>query len=171
MGKQLSEKLFQINEHLTVSCRSESTSYGFRHLASLHVDGWVQKEAKETYYNRTWERYEFQTVIRTLGAKVGGENGKIIQEFAKNYQEDNSAFRTIAAVAALGDIMTGSKSESNDWKVRMIKAGLGNAIDMPDDWETLTDEEKERRLNLVIQELKGPAGQTNEAESTPGGVA
>jgi len=36
----------------------------------------------------------------------------------------------------------------------MIKAGLGSGIQMPDDWEELSEEEKEKRLNKIIKELK-----------------
>jgi hypothetical protein len=36
----------------------------------------------------------------------------------------------------------------------MIKAGLGNkGLEMPEDWDSLSEEEKERRLNNVIGEL------------------
>ena len=54
-------------------------------------------------------------------------------------------------VAMLGDLMTDTKKESNDWKLRMIKAGLGSkGLSVPEDWDQLTEEEKETRLNKVI---------------------
>ena len=155
MGKYLGSQLFNVNEHLTISCRSESTRYGFRHLATLMRDGWAGPEAKECYYNRTWERYEFQTVIRGLASKVSAAEAQIIQEFADNYQEDNNALRTVGMIAAMGALLMDNPSpaETNDWKLRMVKAGLP-ALDVPDDWDALDEGEKTRRLDAVIAELR-----------------
>lgn len=59
--------------------------------------------------------------------------------------------KSVGMVAMLGDLMTDTKKESNDWKLRMIKAGLGSkGLSVPEDWDQLTEEEKETRLNKVI---------------------
>jgi hypothetical protein len=151
----MNTKLFTVNEHITISCRAEKTRSGFRHLASLLIDGWISGTAKVCYQNRTWERFEFQTVIKALARKEGStEVEKAIRDYAENYKEDDSMFRSIAAIAALGSIMTNTQAEANDWKARMIKAGLGNqGLEIPDDWDTLTEDEKTRRLDAVIHEL------------------
>ena len=62
-------------------------------------------------------------------------------------------FKTVAIVASLGSIFGTTKKEANDWKTRMLKAGL-IGISRPDDWEELSEEEKETRLNKVIKSLK-----------------
>jgi hypothetical protein len=36
----------------------------------------------------------------------------------------------------------------------MIKAGLGEGIMMPEDWDTLSEDEKEKRLDAVIGHLQ-----------------
>ena len=61
--------------------------------------------------------------------------------------------KTTGIVAALGDLLGGdSKKDKNDWKARMIKAGLGDkGLIMPDDWDSLSEDEKETRLNKVIE--------------------
>jgi hypothetical protein len=154
----MNTKLFTVNEHITISCRSEKTRSGFRHLASLMVDGWQQNTAKVCYQNRTWERFEFQSVIKALADKTGGEVGKLITALADNYQEHDSSLALIAGIAMLGSLMTDNQKEANDWKTRMIKAGLGNrGLDMPGDWDALSEDEKTRRLDAVIAELKAPA--------------
>lgn len=64
-------RIFNLNEKYSVVCHSEGTRYGFRHLATLMVDGregWVT--AKACYYNRTWESFEFQTVLYLLLEKA-----------------------------------------------------------------------------------------------------
>jgi hypothetical protein len=63
-------QLFKINKYLTAVCTSESTRYGFRHLATLLICGCERATAKVCYYNRTWERYQFETVLEGLLAKA-----------------------------------------------------------------------------------------------------
>ena len=54
------------NFELKIRCESQSTRYGFRHLADVelyknHI--FTSSKAKRCYYNRTWENYTFQSVI------------------------------------------------------------------------------------------------------------
>jgi hypothetical protein len=72
---------------------------------------------------------------------------KIEQE---NREEATAGLKSIAAIAMMGSIFGNNQKESNDWKARMIKAGLGEGIQMPDDWDQLSEDEKERRLEGVI---------------------
>jgi hypothetical protein len=75
----------------------------------------------------------------------------------KSKKETNRMFSSIAMVAKLGEILTDDKKESNDWKARMLKAGLGDkGLIMPDDWNTLPEEEKTKRLDNVINHLNNP---------------
>jgi hypothetical protein len=70
-------------------------------------------------------------------------------------EDTGHGLKTVAMVAALGDIFGRDKKESNDWKARMLKAGIPEgALHMPEDWDTLDEEEKERRLNGAIAALK-----------------
>ena len=68
-------------------------------------------------------------------------------------QRDNN-FNTVGMIAMMGQFFGETKKESNDWKKRMIQAGLGDAIHIPEDWDTLTEEEKEKRLNKVIEVMR-----------------
>src|SRR4030095_13736112 len=77
------------------------------------------------------------------------KHGEVITE----QEETGAGFKSIAAIAMLGDIFTDTRKQSNDWKARMIKAGVGAGIQMPDDWDTLNEDEKQRRLDGVIQIL------------------
>lgn len=63
-----------------------------------------------------------------------------------------------AFVAALGDLMTdGSLEESNAWKKKMLLAASptlpdgSSALSFPDDFDTLPEEEKAKRLDQVIE--------------------
>lgn len=51
---------------ITVVCRWESTRSGFRHLATLLVNGCERATAKCCYLNRTWEYYQFESVLKKI---------------------------------------------------------------------------------------------------------
>lgn len=77
------------------------------------------------------------------------------EQIKKEEEEQNkradSFMKSVSMVASLGDLMTNNQKEANDWKARMLKAGLENkGLIMPEDWETLPEAEKETRLNNVI---------------------
>ena len=149
-------KSFRIDDHLEIVCRSENTSYGFRHLAALLRDGCEQETAKCCYYNRTWERYEFQTVIENLIGKANSlsEVEKVeCLAFINKDNTDRSLFKTTASIALMGEVLCSGTKEKNDWKKRMLKAGI-TGLNIPDDWDKLSEEEKELRLNKVIKTLQ-----------------
>ncbi len=60
--------------------------------------------------------------------------------------------RIFKIIASLGDLFCENQKDKNDWKERMLKAGLGNkGLSMPNDWDELDEDTKEVRLNAVIQ--------------------
>jgi hypothetical protein len=63
-------RLIQINEDKYIVCESVGTRYGFRHDAKLFVNGYEVEKAKICYYNRTWEAFQFQTVVLKLIEKT-----------------------------------------------------------------------------------------------------
>jgi len=56
-------RIFNLDEVYSVVCNSESTRSGFRHIAVLHKNGYEIAREKALYQNRTWEAYEFETVL------------------------------------------------------------------------------------------------------------
>jgi hypothetical protein len=56
-------RIFTLDETYNVVCNFEKTRNGFRHIAVLHKNGFEIARAKETYLNRTYECYEFETVL------------------------------------------------------------------------------------------------------------
>ena len=59
-------KMFKLDEEYSIVCEAENTRYGFRHIAHLLLNGHEIDKTKICYYNRTWEAYEFQSVIYLL---------------------------------------------------------------------------------------------------------
>lgn len=152
------EKWFKIDDHITIGTRYGDSRNGFNHFASLFIDGHEIETVKNHYINRTWESYTYQSVMQRLIEKTKALN-PAEKAKAKAYLEqdhtDNSMLKTIAMVSSLGEIFGQTQKEKNDWKTRMLKAGLGNSgLEMPEDWNTLPEPEKERRLNAAITQLK-----------------
>lgn len=156
-------KTFKLDEHTEVVCEYEKTRHGFRHIAVLLIDGREVERDKCCYYNRTWEGYEFQSVLIKVVNKAT-KNKIITEQKRASYIEwldkdhtDWSGFEATRMVAMLGDVMCQTQKESNDWKARILKAGLGNmGLEMPEDWDSLDENTKQARLDLVIKMLDKP---------------
>ena len=152
-------KIFHVKKGIEIVAHSENTRSGFRHIAVLYVDGDEVERAKVTYQNRTWERYEFESVLKSLLDKTTYLKDKEKNDFIENAnkrdrEEVSQRFGTIGAVAQMGEVFGKTQKEKNDWKKRMLIAGLPQ-LDIPDDWDTLSEKEKEKRLNKVIAFAKG----------------
>ena len=156
-------KTFKINDKYEILCESLHTKNGFKHEAKLFRTGLSGttvciEKAKICYYNRTWESFEFESVIYDLLKKSKIMTIEQINEYVKllqknNMEEINKQFSFIGTIAKMGEIICNDQKEKNDWKTRMIKAGFPG-ISIPEDWNELSEEEKEKRLNNVINELQ-----------------
>ena len=146
---------FKINKNLEVVCEWKKTRTAFKHEAILLRDGREVEKVKICYLNRTWERFEFDSVLEKLADKTGE---KAISKFVKNRTSDRGTeqLKVVGAIAKMGEILcSGDKKATNDWKARMLKAGLeGKGLIMPEDWDQLSEEDKEARLNGAIAQLK-----------------
>lgn len=66
-----------------------------------------------------------------------------------------SAMKVTALAAVMGNVLCETQAEKNAWKMRMLKSGLSKmGLSVPDDWDSLPEDEKERRLDVVIAALK-----------------
>jgi len=59
-------RIFNLDDVYSVVCNSESTRSGFRHVAVLHKNGFEIARTKVCYLNRTWEAYQFESVLLKL---------------------------------------------------------------------------------------------------------
>ena len=152
-------KTFKIDKDLQIVCESKNTRNGFKHEATLIRNGLTIDFAKVCYLNRTWESFEYETVIQKLLDKTNLLSKTRKKNFLKRAsgivrKRTSSVLRSVAMVSALGDILCKEPKEKNDWKVRMLKAGLGGkGLIIPDDWNELTEEEKTRRLKRAEKVL------------------
>ncbi len=59
-------RIFQIGDRFAIVCESKSTRNGFKHEATLLTGGVQRDFSKRNYLNRTWERFEYDSVIKDL---------------------------------------------------------------------------------------------------------
>ena len=148
---------FRINENTEAICEASKTRNGFKHTATLLINGHEVESVKINYVNRIWERYTFESVLKKLLEASSLPEVERIQfeEVIKNGGEREMAnLKTVGMEAAMGEMFGKTQKEKNDWKERMLKAGLGDkGLMMPDGWENLSEEEKEERLNMAISQL------------------
>lgn len=158
-------KTFKINDYLEIVCEWKKTRNGFKHEATLLLNGIERGFAKVCYLNRSWEQYEYQDVVHKLieGSELltDGEK-KLIKDTldgtdgydGEGCRGDSEGLKTIGMIAKLGEVFGKDQKEKNDWKERMLKAGLGGkGLIMPEDWNELDEEIKEARLNEAITQL------------------
>jgi len=150
-------KTFRINKDLEIVCEWKNTRNGFKHEATLLQNGYEIEKAKCCYLNRTWESFEFESVIKDLLHKTNilTKRQKTIflnKISGKVRKQTKSMFNSVAMVAQIGDLLCEDQKNKNDWKKRMLKAGI-SGLDIPSDWDKLSENEKENRLNTVINEL------------------
>ena len=160
-------KTYSFGEGYQVNCRSEKTRYGFRHLCELTKDYNVIAKTKACYYNRTWEAYEFQSVIhQAINAafdnrtRAQQKKGQEINPLIKQYCDEVDArargieakkFDPVKMVCAVGALLTDNPEERANWDKRMLSTIPG--IDFPADFDQLPVEEQQKRLDKAKEVL------------------
>jgi len=59
-------KIFNLDKVYSVVCNFKNTQYGFKHVATLCKSGLQIYETKICYYNRTWERFEYESILNKV---------------------------------------------------------------------------------------------------------
>lgn len=157
---------FKINDKLAIGAETYETRHSWGHKAHLyrvhtpkHDDELIESD-KITYYNRTWEAYEFESILYHLVEKalknrvITKDEAETCNTFIKDpkrSEDDCAGLKTVAMVAQLGELFGDTQTEKNDWKERMLRAGLeGKGLIMPDDWNELDEDTKQKRLDGAI---------------------
>jgi len=151
-------RIFKINPKIEIVCEWKKTRTAFKHEATLFKNGIEQIKSKICYINRTWERFEFQSVLIKIVNEA--EKNKIIsakerQECIKYLEEDRtdwSDFKAVTQAVKIGEVLCNTQKDKNDWNMRMIKAGLEHkGLIIPEDWNKLDEDTKQKRLDGVIK--------------------
>jgi hypothetical protein len=148
---------FKVNDNTEIVCKYSSTRNGFCHRATLFVNEEKKCSAVASYLNRTWESYEYESVLRKLldKAKITSkeESKALLEAWGKNPNLNGmGALGALASVAMMGEVLCDTLKEKNDWKARMLSTKSG--FSFPENWNELSEEEKKRRLDGAIESLK-----------------
>jgi len=154
-------KTYNFGDGYQVICRSENTRYGFRHLCELTKNYNVIAKTKACYYNRTWESYEFQSVIHSAinaafdnRTRAQQRKGQAPDACIKQYCDEvddlargieSKRFDPVKMACAFGALLTDDVKERVQWDKRMLSTIPG--IDFPDDFDSLPVEEQQKRLD------------------------
>lgn len=63
-GQDMSKQFNYLDNQASVICESSSTRQGFKHTCKLFYKGRLIFQDKINYYNRTWESFEYESVLR-----------------------------------------------------------------------------------------------------------
>lgn len=158
-SKIIGTESFRISDTLTIKCEMKRTRSGTRENATLYEDGMEIGAGTDFWSDRPWYRFTYENAIRNAlenSKRYSREEIKVILDglAAKDIERFEGLFKTVAMVAKMGEVLTEDKKERNDWKLRMMKAGLPE-LDVPADWDTLSEDEKTARLEKVIEAMRG----------------
>ena len=67
-------QLFKVNEHLSISGEVYSNSKAWGHEVRAFWNGQEVAKNRVRYYNRTWERYQFETAFQGLMNQLDKES-------------------------------------------------------------------------------------------------
>ena len=111
---------------------------------TIKIDGQVYRTVE---YNKKTTKFS-----KVKGKRI---SGSIASENKRKKQRESSMLKTVANIAAMGEIFGNTPKEKNDWKARMLKAGIPEgALHMPEDWDKLSEDEKTKRLDGAIKVLQ-----------------
>lgn len=108
-------------EEITFRCHTTDTRVGFCHTA--HLMGWKYEatDTKQTYYNRTWERFEYESVLKRAIEKLPREIQQAVYDQiidGKAAEEEKKAEEDIATFERL------HSSLSDENKERLANSGI-----------------------------------------------
>ena len=153
--KVFSRNTFKVGPDIEIYCWAEGTRSGFRHMGELIVKGRYLVTKKVCYLNRTWESFQFESLLNTIaGCKEIKKDNVLVQtieNFINSYKEPNR-LKPVATLMAMGNIFCQTIEERVSWKKRMVNTVPG--FNFPDNFDSLPLEEQESRLDMVMNEMR-----------------
>jgi hypothetical protein len=148
------------DESITLTVCVGNSSSNSRKLTKIEISRWGDSELEfeviidGQFYRSTHYYVKTKEFDGIKGKKINGN--PLIEKRKEKKKEDSalSGLRTLSAIMGIGKLIGGAitEKEDNNWKVRMLKAGIPEgALHMPDDWDQLSEEEKAKRLDRVIK--------------------
>jgi hypothetical protein len=81
-------QIFKVNSKISVICEFISTRSGFKHVAHLMYYGCERGSVKVCYLNRTWERFQYESVLLKLydAEMMEDRDQKLFKKFIAKYR-------------------------------------------------------------------------------------
>ena len=104
-----------------INCYGQDTNYGFRHVAFLDRGYTEEQLAKACYYNRTWERFTYETVLRNAIEKLPKEDREQLHDILIERKAQADHERCEKEIAAFQSLY---EKTSPEFKERMAKSDI-----------------------------------------------
>lgn len=144
-AKLSNEQTFELGEY-TITAWGYDSPYSWGHYAKLYKGDSQIDEAKYTYYNRTWETYKYQSIVHgILGKNKLSGLSKLADQLGETGVREE--LKKLSGLVRMGQLMgvDGAK---------VLEIATNGQVNRPEEWETLPEEEREKRLSRVINLLE-----------------
>lgn len=136
-------------------CVGTSASYS-KKICEVNISSYESSDGSLEYTIRIdgqeYRRTTFDKKSKDFG-KIKGKkiNGNPMVQQKKEKKSNDSFLKTVSVIASIGDIFCDNQKDKNDWKKRMLVAGIPEGVlHMPEDWDQLSEDEKQKRLDGAI---------------------
>lgn len=103
-------------------CKSQDTSYGFRHVC---YDNRFNQVAKVCYYNRTWERFRYETVLtQAIEKSVPKADQQAVKDILIEKKAEADHAKAEADIKAFAEVWGKTSDKTKD----MVRKALPNGI-------------------------------------------
>ena len=104
-----------------INCYGQDTNYGFRHVAFLDRGYTEEQLAKACYYNRTWERFTYETVLSRAIEKLPKEDREQLHDILIERKAQADHERCEKEIQAFQSLY---EKTSPEFKERMAKSDI-----------------------------------------------
>ena len=78
-------RIINLDNQYSIVCNTKNTRNGFKHVATLHSNGFGVSSTKICYLNRTWERFTYESIAVKMISEhfEGAEKEKYLDVISK----------------------------------------------------------------------------------------
>ena len=120
------------DRHYSFYCKTQNTSYGFRHVC---FDNHFDQVAKATYYNRTWERFRYETVLnKAIDNAVPKADRKAVKDILIEKKADDDRKQCESQLKAFETAWNNASDKTKD----MVRNALPDGIQTQEQADFIT---------------------------------
>lgn len=140
------EGVTELRSYQTIVCRIENN----KPIVTNTYSDTTLRHIKEFLRQMGFDAFNKSQILKDYAKSKEQEQ----QEQTEQENKTKGLMDSIKMVCAFNKLTSKSKKEENAFRVRMFKAGLeSRGLSFPEDWETLSEVEKEKRLDLAQEQF------------------